>query len=38
MGYTALMRASEKGHTPVVQALLANGRVDVNRQTKVGVL
>lgn len=34
-GWTALMYASCKGHTAIVQALLADARVEVNLQDKV---
>ena len=35
-GNTALMRAALKGHTVVVQALLARADIDVNAVNKVG--
>ena len=35
-GHNALMVASINGHTEIVMMLLADGRVDMNKQEKVG--
>ena len=36
VGWTPLIQASDMGYTEIVKMLLADGRVDVNRQDEVG--